>query len=322
MKNLILKIKNKYLFFTKNFGKVFLLILILFLFLILIYFYTDVVSDKKLIVRFLDIGQGDSILIKTPDNKNILIDAGQNEKALNKVEKYISIFRKNIDLAIMSHPDMDHIGGYYDIFQKYNIRQILENGDNNKDNPAYQFLKEKIEGNIDEYNIKKILANCGDKIIFGDNEDFVSMYILHPVKEELIINDSNDNSIVILLVYKDYSFLFTGDAGKDVEQKLFFDIKRCFNDKDAYIIEKVLAKLTVLKVSHHGSDTGNSEAFLKKIRPVYNIVSVGENNKYGHPKEEVLKTLNKYSKNTLTTIEKGDIAFIIKDNDLQLEFEK
>lgn len=311
--------------FFKNYNRVLLLILVFILFLFSIYFYQIFIGENKLIVRFLNIGQGDSILIQTPNSENILIDAGPNDKVINKLEKYLNVFDKNIDLAIFTHTDSDHITGFYYILQKYNAKRIIQNGDENKESEVYKEIGDKIEKEIEKIGAKKIIANCGDKIIFenkNNKENILTFYIIHPIKNELIINESNDNSIIVLLVYGDYSFLFTGDASKDIEKKLFFDIERCFNENDIKIIENNLKNLTVLKVAHHGSNTGNSEEFLKKIKPKYSIISAGEDNKYGHPTKETIEILEKYSKNVLNTIENGDIKIEIKEKDFILKVDK
>lgn len=319
MKNLFNNIKNIF----KIYGRLIILFLVLILFLLSIYFYQNLLGEKKLIVRFLDIGQGDSILIQTPNRENILIDAGPSDKVVNKLEKYLSIFDKDIDITIFTHPDADHITGFYYVLQKYNVKRIIQNGDNNKESEVYKEVGNKIEKEIEKVGAEKITANCGDKITFKNNKEIsLIIYIIHPIKNELIINESNENSIVALLVYGNYSFLFTGDVGKDVENKLFFNIQKCFNESDVKIIENTLKNLTVLKVSHHGSNTGSSEEFLKKIKPEYSIISAGKNNRYNHPTKEVITTLEKYSKNILNTIENGDILFKTNGKDFILKVDK
>ncbi len=323
MKENLLKIKNRIFLFFKNYGRILFLILAVILFFSTIYFYQNFASLKKLIVRFLDIGQGDSILIEMPSRENILIDAGPSDAVINKLEKYLSVFNKKIDLVIFTHSDADHITGFYYILQKYNVAKIIQNGDNNKESEVYKEVGNKIEKEVEKISAEKITANCGDKITFeGSIENNPTIYILHPIKNELVINDSNDNSIVALLIYGNYSFLFMGDASKDVERKLFFDIERCFREKDKNIIESALKKITVLKASHHGSNTGSGEEFLKKIKPEYSVVSAGKDNRYGHPAKETIEILNKYSKNILSTIDNGDISFLTNGKDFEVKLEK
>lgn len=323
MKENLLKTKNNIFSFFKNYGRILFLCFALILFLLIIYFYQNFANPKKLIVRFLDVGQGDSILIEMPTHENILIDAGPSDTVVNKLEKHLPVFDKKIDLAIFSHPDADHITGFYYILQKYNVAKIIQNGDDNKETEVYKEVGNKIEKEIEKINAEKITVSCGDKITFGDSgENNLLIYILHPIKNELVINDTNDNSVVLLLTYGSYSFLFVGDAGKDVEQKLFFNIERCFTEKDKNTIESSLKNLTVLKASHHGSNTGSGEEFLKKIKLEYSVISAGEDNRYGHPAKETFEILNKYSKNVLSTIDNGDVSFLSNGKDFEVVLER
>lgn len=132
------------------------------------------------------------------------------------------------------------------------------------------------------------------------------------------MNDTNDNSIVVLLVYRDYSFLFLGDASQEVENKIFLNIENCFSKTISEPLKEKLKNLTVLKVSHHGSNTGTSVNFLKQIKPEYAVISAGKDNRFGHPTKEVLETLEKYSKNILNTANSGDITFKTNGKDLEI----
>jgi len=124
------------------------------------------------------------------------------------------------------------------------------------------------------------------------------------------------------LTYEDYSFLFTGDATAEVERKIFFDLENCFASSTSNIILSSLKNLTVLKVSHHGSDTGSSETFLKKIKPNYSIISVAAKNKYNLPNQNAMDRIKKYSKYVLRTDESGTIKFIVSDEGFEVIKEK
>lgn len=315
---IIYSIKNKN---RKIFSYYFYLILISFfliLFFITLLLFTKVYSSRELKVIFLDVGQGDSILIQTPDGQKILIDAGPDDKVIRKIESYLSIFNKEIDLVIMSHGDSDHITGFLYLFPKYEIKNILLNGDQNKESSIYLISQEEIKQEIEIDEAKTYIANCGDILSFGKGEDLVEMYILNPIKGGLIINDNNENSVVLLLVYKDYSFLFLGDASQEVENKIFLNIENCFSKTISEPLKEKLKNLTVLKVSHHGSNTGTSVNFLKQIKPEYAVISAGKDNRFGHPTKEVLETLEKYSKNILNTANSGDITFKTNGKDLEI----
>ena len=315
---IIYSIKNKN---RKIFSDYFYLILISFfliLFFITLLLFTKVYSSRELKVIFLDVGQGDSILIQTPDGQKILIDAGPDDKVIRKIESYLSIFNKEIDLVIMSHGDSDHITGFLYLFPKYNVKNILVNGDQNKESSIYLINQEKIEQEIEFDESKTYIANCGDILSFGKDENLIEMYILNPVKGGLIINDSNENSVVSLLVYKDYSFLFLGDASQEIENKLFLNIENCFEKSVSLSLKEKLQDLTVLKVSHHGSNTGSSASFLKLIKPEYAVISAGKDNRFNHPHKEVVEILEKYSKNILNTVNTGDIIFQTDGKNLEI----
>lgn len=306
--------------FKKNYLKISILFLILFIFFRLILIYKNSIKETFLEITFFDVGQGDSILIKTDNKETFLIDSGRDNSVIYKLEKFLPLFAKNIDYIIATHPDTDHIFGFLSVLSKYKIKNILIN-DYQKNNDILTELEQKIKKEIDIEKADKIEANCGDKIKFKNNNDSI-IYVLSPINDNLSINESNDNSIVLLFIYNNFSFLFTGDISKEIEDKLFLNIENCFNKEDSLLIKEKIKNLTVLKVSHHGSKTSSSEGFLKKIKPEYSIISAGKNNSYGHPTKETLDILNKYSKNILSTIENGDITFSIKENNLKINLNK
>ncbi|MBP9765971.1 MAG: MBL fold metallo-hydrolase [Candidatus Pacebacteria bacterium] len=316
------KIKRHYLKILeikKHFGKIFFIIfLFLFTFFILS-FYLNIKKENLLNIIFFDIGQGDSSLIKMPNGEKILIDAGPNNLIVKKLENYFSLFDRDIDYILMTHPDADHISGFYFVAENFNIKNILENGDRNKNTDIFKnieniFKKENIED-------KEIFVNCGD-ILDYENFDKPRIFIFHPRQDSLVSNDTNENSIVALLTYDKYSFLFTGDMDEIVEKNLFNEIDKCFSFSDINFIKQKLKNLTVLKVSHHGSKTASSKDFLKILKPEYSVISVGKNNRYGHPNDETLDNLKKYSKNIFDTSKDGDIIFNTDGENFEFKKEK
>ena len=320
MPEIFYKLKTKISFLKHNFGKIIFLVFIFFIFLITIYFYNYYFTFGNLQITFLDVGQGDAIFIETPSHKKIILDSGPNEKILVAVDKEMGLFRKEIDRAILTHTDQDHGAGFISLFQKYNISEIIWNGDRNPKTEIWQTLQKEI------FIRKNQIADCGDMIDFQDG---VNLFILHPESQNLFMNDTNANSVVILLIYKNYSFLFTGDIDSGVERKLFFNLEKCFaltqSSKFSENLNKInsaLKNLTVLKVSHHGSNTASQENFLKKMKPIYSIISVAKEKKYNLPHAEVLSRLQKYSKYILRTDESGNIKFIISDSEKTFEIQK
>lgn len=269
--------------FAKNFKFYFLGALILAAFFVWYAVYAE--SGKELEVDFLDVGQGDAILIQAPGGNQILIDTGPNKAILRELSKVMPFYDRSIDMVIESHPDSDHIGGLPEILNRYEVSAVMESGVNS--DSAIYAETEKI---ISDKNIKKILARRGMKINLGDGG---YLDILFPDRDVAGM-DTNDASVVAKLVYGKNSFLFTGDSLQKMEKYLVsLDGKNLDSD--------------VLKVGHHGSKTSSSEEFLGYISPEYAVISVGEDNKYGHPHQEILDRLQKFGVNILRTSELGTI---------------
>ena len=236
------------------------------LFVMILFFYINKYYNLGLNVYYLDVGQGDSSVIRFKD-KTILIDTGgviyDNSKYVSNtyIQFLYSVGSKKIDYMIITHGDMDHIGNAKYIIRNINVSNIIFNcGNYNK--LENELIDDLIKYNIKYYSCIKELDIEGNKLEFLNTSEY---------------NNENDNSSVIYFNYYNYKFLFMGDAGINREN----DILAKYN----------LSDIDFLKVGHHGSDTSSSEKFINITNPKYSIISVGENNKYGHPKESVLNNL-------------------------------
>ena len=270
-------------FIKKNNYKV---IIILFFILLIHYIYPSI--NNNTFISFIDVGQGDSILIH--NNQNILIDTGgkdnSNESSIviNKTIPYLkSLGIKRIDYLILTHGDYDHMGEAINLVEKYKVKKIIFNcGDHND-------LEKRL---IKILNKKKIkYYTCVEKV--------ENLYFL----QTKIFNNENDNSNVIYTEINNYKFMFMGDASIITEKEL--------------LKEYNLPDIDVLKVGHHGSKTSSSKEFIEEINPKYSIISVGKENRYGHPNKEVLQNL-KDSK-IYRTDQDGSVIIKIKDNRLMIE---
>jgi len=267
------------------------------LFLAAVFVWYAVFSEERkgLEIDFLDVGQGDAIFIQAPNGNQVLLDAGPNKKVLSELSKVMPFYDHSIDLAVESHPDNDHIAGFIDAFKRYDIGAIMESGVE-VDTPVYQ----ELEKTIKDKNIQKILAKRGMRINLGDG---IYIDILLPV-----INNPNfsphDGMVVLKLNYGKNSFLLTGDMEEKMENYLVS-------------IDNNL-KSDVLKIGHHGSKTSTSEALLGYVNPDYAIISVGKDNKYGHPTPEVLERLNQFKIPILRTDERGTIKIKSNGENLQI----
>lgn len=248
-------------------------------------------GDELLKVVFLNVGQGDSIYIETPSGKQFLIDGGENKTAQRKLSEILPFYDTTLDGIFMTHTDKDHSGGLFDILQNLQVKNVFNSG---------LFNAEEIRlGLQDLFSVSEEMSlREGDVIDFGDG---VFLEVLWPprVIADVSLKDSNDFSLVLRLVFGENSFIFMGDAPKQVEN---------------YIISKygTLLDIDVLKVGHHGSKTSTSEEFLSATTPELSIISAGKDNSYGHPHREVLDLLNNFNSKILETSEIGNI-FICTD---------
>lgn len=236
-------------------------------------------------VVFFDVGQGDSVFIEDSQKHQILIDGGIGKLVLSRLGRVMPFFDRSLDLVILTHPDMDHLGGILEVLKKYQVDQVFYTGIADESSGYQEFLKI-----LEEEKIKTAFPFAGEKLRLADG---VIMNFLSPgdVKGKKF-KDTNQSSFVIRLVDGEKEYLLTGDAGIDVEKKLIKD--------------NVYLAADILKVGHHGSKNSTSENFLKAVAPREAVISVGEN-KYGHPAPEVLERLNKMGIEILRTDEKGNI---------------
>jgi competence protein ComEC len=247
--------------------------------------------DDKLRVSFLDVGQGDAILIQK-GNQQVLVDGGPSPQALTlELGDRMPFWDRTIELVVLSHPHADHLTGLVEVLHRYRVEQVLY-PDLDCELPLYQEWLEL----IGEKDIGCTTAQAGQKIDLGDG---VTVQILHPPVPPLTGtgSDINNNSLVLRLSYDKFSFLLTGD----IEWEAEFELISQGNDLSG----------TVLKVGHSGSATSTTSEFLAAVNPRVAVISVGEN-PFGHPSREVVERLEQKlgSENIFRTDEQGTIEFI------------
>ena len=274
-------------FIKKNNYKV---IIILFFILLIHYIYPSI--NNNTFISFIDVGQGDSILIH--NNQNILIDTGgkdnSNESSIviNKTIPYLkSLGIKRIDYLILTHGDFDHMGDAINLVNNFKVEKVIFNCGpyNDLEKELIKVLDKK---KIPYYSCIKELNIDNNKLYFLQTKEY---------------DNENDNSNVIYTEINGYKFMFMGDAGIDKEK----DILNKYN----------ISNVDVLKVGHHGSKTSSSKELINSINPKYSIISVGKNNRYGHPNKEVLETLK--DTKIYRTDQDGSIMFKIKNNELEMK---
>lgn len=267
-----------------------------------IYFLYKENRQGILTVAFLNIGQGDAIFIDAPNGNQMLIDGGPGKSVLRELGAVLPFYDRSIDVVLATHADQDHVGGLPDVLQNYKADYFMETG-----NPGPSSSYEELERIIQNKNIEKFLARRGMVVDLGKG---VKLEILFPDRD-VVGMETNTSSIVARLVHGENEFLLTGDSPKSIESYLVSLEDALQGDLET--------ESDVLKLGHHGSKTSSGEEFVKTVSPEYSVISVGLNNRYGHPHQEVLDTINKLKIKILRTDLDGRIIFKSNGNSLELE---
>jgi len=261
--------------------------------------------DDKLHVSILDVGQGDAILIQTPNRQDILIDGGPSPQAIGlELGKKLPFWDRTIDLVILTQPQADHVAGLIEVLQKYKVPQVIEPGIAYSSATYQQWLS-----SVEDKEIKHEIARAGQEINLGSG---IKIEILHP-SSPLLQNTSDDidnNGMVLRLSWNKVSFLFTADIGREAEWYLG--------------AQRANMKSTVLKVAHHGSRTSTSPEFLAVVNPEIAAISVGANNRFGLPHSQVVDRLAERlgSDRVYMTSTHGTIEFVTDGERLWVKYDK
>ena len=294
IKNLIALVKIK---LRQNRQKVkYLLAIIIFLIFVIN------LIPQNLKIHFIDVGQGDSSLIITPQNKTILIDGGGSSSSDFDVGKRTLIpyildrgFSK-IDVVIISHFDQDHIGGILTLLQELKIGKVYISKQTEESENYKKFLEI-----VNERKIKVYEVVAGNRIRIEKNLYFD---VLWPTRNQITTNVLNNNAIVCNLKYKDFSMIFTGDIEEIAEKEIL----------ELYSKNKKILNANILKVGHHGSKTSSTSEFLNVVKPQVAVVGVGKKNKFGHPNGGVLQRLSDLNCKIFRTDLNGEISIEVNKN--------
>jgi competence protein ComEC len=271
---------------------------------ILVTFVAASMPDNRLQVSFLDVGQGDAILIQK-GSQQVLVDGGPSPQAVCLgLGKKMPFWDRTIELMILTHPSADHVTGLVEVLKRYRVREVFY--------PDLAF-ESGVYGEwlrlIEAKDIKSTLAQAGQQINLGDG---VVIEVLSPRSPPLsgTESDVDNNAAVLRLSLGNVSFLLTADMMREAEFELLYD--------------RAKLKSTVLKVAHHGSDTSTTPEFLAVVNPELAVISVGADNDYGHPSAEVMARLIEEigSENIYHTDENGTIEFITDGERLWVETER
>jgi len=252
-------------------------------------------ARQELVVTYLDCGQGDSILLQTPDNKSILIDAGPLEasEGLDAGRDAIAPYLREqgirrLDVVVFSHPHMDHIGGFKYILKNFSVGYVYDVG-YSYPSPDYKDVLSLIQ----KKNIKYSVARSGDTLDWGPS---LKVRVLGPPRE-LPWDNPNDNSMLIQVQHGKVKFLFTGDIEKEAEF-------------EAVIRHGPTLESQIFKAPHHAANTSSTKEFLDHVRPETVVVSCGRRNRFGHPNKKIIGRYEDYGLRVYRTDLQGHIRVI------------
>jgi competence protein ComEC len=249
----------------------------------------------QLLVDIIDVGQADAVLLRSPEGKTVLIDAGTGRTDM--VAELQGRGVTQIDLAVSTHPHADHIGDMESVLRSMPVGVYMDNGV-----PHTSNLYSDLMATVEELGVPYMEAEAGQHIQFGEE---AAIDVLWPTKTKLrgTRSDLNANSVVLRLTHGDNCFLFVGDAEEETEVRLQV---------------RGLEQCAVLKVAHHGSDHSSTDRFLGKVEPSIALISVGEHNRYNHPGEDTLRRLDRHGAKVYRTDTQGALRIISDGKTLQV----
>lgn len=229
--------------------------------------------DNLLHIYFCDVGQGDAILIKTPQNKQILVDGGPGDRVLNCLSDALPFHDRSLDLLILTHPHADHLGGLIKALDTYEIKKAIFYQINYQSADFREFVDL-----VGRKRIENLEVAAGDVLALDQQTRAEVWYPLSNADLRVLGSSNvNDFSIILRLVCGDFEALLTGDAPDSVQQVLWG--------------QGIVKEADVLKIAHHGGRDSLDKDLLQKVKPQLAIISVGANNRYGHPHAETLSQL-------------------------------
>ncbi len=248
-------------------------------------------AAPHLSVSFLNVGQGDSILIRGPGGATMLVDGGPDRSVLRELSSVLPPWERRIDLAVETHPDKDHISGLGDVLERYQVANFLEPGI-----PDATTVSRHVADDVAaEPGLTHRIARRGMRIELGGG---AYADVLFPDRDESSQTVTNDGSVVLHVVYGSTSFMLTGDLPSPYEDYLVG-----LDGTDGELPS------TVLKAGHHGSRYSTDSLWLSAVHPQYVVISAGKGNPYGHPNPETLARIRQEGAAILSTEDRGTITF-------------
>ncbi len=251
--------------------------------------------DGRLHVVFCDVGQGDAIFIRAPNNKYILVDGGPDKKVLDCLAKHMGFWERTIDLVVLTHPHQDHFFGLNYVLDRYITLSFATERLNNNTG-SYRDLNRK----IGEKKIAQRTVFAGDRYRIGEDLfiaiESPSHQLLQRSSPNGVIGESREfASIILKLTYGNFDVIFTGDAQAEALGEVASENQN---------------KIEVLQVPHHGSKTGLNRGIIEQLAPELAVISVGAKNRYGHPSKAALSLFDEKRIKILRTDRDGDVEIL------------
>lgn len=269
---------------------------------------TPAATQPTMTLKVLDVGQGDSLYIRLPTSEDVVIDAGPSDSVLAPLGRALPIGDRRIELLIISHNHADHIGGAVALLQRYKVDQIWLSGSIHTTDTYLQLLE-----TIKTQQIPTVAVKAGDNRQFGE----ARLTVLHPPTDmiQTTPEDQHDSTVVVKVAFKDFCVLLTGDlnTNQSDHESVVLQAAQQLNES---------TDCQALKVTHHASKSGTTQAFLAAVTPEVALISVGKHNKYGHPAPSVLQRLEQASVRTYRTDLHGTVTITTNGSQFWTRTEK
>jgi len=267
---------------------------------ILLVSFLSTLPDGKLHIIFCNVGQGDAVYVRFPDGRDMLVDGGPNDMVLACLGRHMPFWDREINIVVNTHPQNDHVKGLISVLNRYKVDYVVRS-----DVTASSDVYAQFADAIKIHQVLQRLVTRGERIAIG----LTSLSVIWPSESQIARmqpgtgvlgvstdNELNDGSLVFFLRYGSFDALFPGDADAHVEGNYTGD-------------QLADGQIEVLKVPHHGSKTGMTQAFVDWVKPALAVISVGKNS-YGHPSAEAIDMLQSVGSKILRTDQKGDIEVV------------